>query len=272
MNDDFLTKFRKPPRPEFAAALYQRISKPMDAQSKIPFLKRLSKQLRDDLPRTLATKPKSQHVWWRRKLMIGISGGLSVLLMAMIFFPGGPVAAAQSIQETVSSIVLGAYSTAQRVEAFMNGEPVPDDKWSIGVFPDTDADVLSVSSVDEAQQLTMFQIHIPTYLPEGYVLEDIKLAPFINGSRSVVHDEAGVYLIFNKAGSMIVIVQQSVGSNRSVGFSTNGTLEEVDLNGRTAAWADGHLLMWEADGISYLVGGPDLVIEEAIKIANSLGD
>ena len=34
MNDDFLTKFRKSPPPEFAAALYQRISKLMPAQPK----------------------------------------------------------------------------------------------------------------------------------------------------------------------------------------------------------------------------------------------
>jgi hypothetical protein len=54
------------------------------------------------------------------------------------------------------------------------------------------------------------------------------------------------------------------------GFMTNGTLEEVDLDGRKAAWADGRLLMWEADGISYLVGGPRLSLDEAIRIARLL--
>jgi hypothetical protein len=33
MNDDFLTRFRKPPRREFAAALYQRINAPMNTQN-----------------------------------------------------------------------------------------------------------------------------------------------------------------------------------------------------------------------------------------------
>jgi|WetSurMetagenome_2_1015567.scaffolds.fasta_scaffold108896_1 hypothetical protein len=33
MNDDFLTRFRKPPRPEFAAALYRRISQPMNTKN-----------------------------------------------------------------------------------------------------------------------------------------------------------------------------------------------------------------------------------------------
>jgi hypothetical protein len=55
-----------------------------------------------------------------------------------------------------------------------------------------------------------------------------------------------------------------------VGFMTNGTLEEVDLDGRKAAWADGRLLMWEADGIGYLVGGPKLGLDEATRIAKSL--
>ena len=38
MNDKFLTRLRKPPPPEFAASLYQRISKPMKPQSKYPSL------------------------------------------------------------------------------------------------------------------------------------------------------------------------------------------------------------------------------------------
>ena len=37
MNDDFLTNFRKPPRREFAAALYKRIDTPMKTQSSINF-------------------------------------------------------------------------------------------------------------------------------------------------------------------------------------------------------------------------------------------
>ena len=37
MNDDFLTRFRKPPRREFAAQLYQRISAPMNTQRNVVF-------------------------------------------------------------------------------------------------------------------------------------------------------------------------------------------------------------------------------------------
>lgn len=36
MNDDFLTRFRKPPRRDFAAALYERINRPMNTHRKFP--------------------------------------------------------------------------------------------------------------------------------------------------------------------------------------------------------------------------------------------
>jgi len=42
MNDDFLTRFRKPPPPEFAAALYKRISQPMNTQFRNIALRRVT--------------------------------------------------------------------------------------------------------------------------------------------------------------------------------------------------------------------------------------
>ena len=54
-----------------------------------------------------------------------------------------------------------------------------------------------------------------------------------------------------------------------VGFLTNGTLEEVKVRGQAAIWADDHLLMWEEDRISFVVGGPRLTLDEAVRIAES---
>jgi hypothetical protein len=42
MNDDFFTRFRKPPRPEFVAALYKRINIPMNKQPNISFRRALA--------------------------------------------------------------------------------------------------------------------------------------------------------------------------------------------------------------------------------------
>ncbi len=37
-----------------------------------------------------------------------------------------------------------------------------------------------------------------------------------------------------------------------------------------AGWVEGTSLMWEADGISYTLGGASLSLDEAIRIAESL--
>jgi hypothetical protein len=55
-----------------------------------------------------------------------------------------------------------------------------------------------------------------------------------------------------------------------IGLITDGTMEEVDFGGYPAVWADGHNLMWEADGITYVAGGLDLDLEQTLQIARSL--
>ena len=43
----------------------------------------------------------------------------------------------------------------------------------------------------------------------------------------------------------------------------------MDFDGRPAAWIDGHLLMWEADGTTFQVGGLGLDLPAAQAIARS---
>jgi hypothetical protein len=44
----------------------------------------------------------------------------------------------------------------------------------------------------------------------------------------------------------------------------------VDFDGRTAAWIDGHSLLWESEAISYQVGALDLNLQQVMDIARSL--
>jgi hypothetical protein len=69
--------------------------------------------------------------------------------------------------------------------------------------------------------------------------------------------------------SLTTIHDPNVAVGLTAGFLTNGTLEEK-VRGRTAAWADGRLLMWKEDGISFVVGGLKLSLDEAKRIAESL--
>ena len=231
------------------------------------------------------------HHELRRRLLIGLGSASALLLVMMFLYPGGPTVFAQGIGNGAKLIVLGAYSTAQKIEAQVMGKPLPDNEWHISIFPGygeggnglpgTNPTVRSVVDLKEAQKIASFQIRTPGYLPEGYSLREVKLAPIWTGPGALLFPSApSVYLFYGGSGSDIVVVQKPVGPQpgsppgtemgTSVGFMTNGTLEEVDLNGRKAAWADNRLLMWEADGISYLVGGPKLSLDEATRIAKSL--
>ena len=117
-----------------------------------------------------------------------------------------------------------------------------------------------------------FQLKIPSGLPNGYTLGEVKLAPF-GGSH-------WAFLFYGGAGHDIVIVQMPVGtlpgespgqvSAVGVGIITDGTLEQVDFDGYPAVWVDGRSLSWESDGINYTVGGLDLTLEQAMQIARSL--
>jgi len=227
----------------------------------------------------------------RRRLLVAIGGALALLLVMMFLYPGGPAVAAQGIGNGVKLIVLGAYSTAQRIEAFVTGQPPPDNGWDVALFPGfgvggnglpgTDPAVESVADLEEAQELILFHLRAPGYLPEGYTLREIKLAPIWTGAGALLFtSNPNAFMFYEGPGPLVVIVQQPVGPQSSsdpnvavgqvVGFATNGTLEEVNLDGRTAAWMDDRILMWEDDGVSYVVGGPDLSLDEAIRIAESL--
>ncbi len=226
----------------------------------------------------------------RRRLLIAIAGLLALLLVEMLLYQGGPAVAAQSIENGAKLIILGAYSTAQKIEAQVTGKPFPKDEWYVDLYPGfgvggngppgTNPTVTTATSFDEAQQIAAFGIRQPGYLPEGYILQEIRLAPIFTGPGALMFPSTpNAYLFYDSAGSVIVIAQSPVGPQsisdvatvgQFVGFGTNGWLEEVEFDGHIAAWAEGNILIWEKDGISYMVGGPILTLEEAILIAESL--
>lgn len=232
-----------------------------------------------------------QPLLTRRRLSLMVGVALVILMMTMLAHPGGPVAAAQSIQNGVKLIILGAYSTAQQIEAGVTGKPAPDDEWTIQLFPGygvggnglpgTDPTVVVVSSFTEAQELVTFDLKEPAYLPEGYSLRDIQVAPVANGPGAALFPYIpDAYAFYQNGEGLIVIVQSPIGPQATTdpntvvgqvsGFATNGTLQEVTFNGHVAAWANDKLLMWEVDNLSYVVGGPTITLDEAIRIAQSL--
>ncbi len=213
--------------------------------------------------------------------------GLALAALAALVIAVSTVAFVPSVRaqvvDTIQRIALGAYSSAVQIVPQIRGEsqPLPADMWivrtEIGNFggnapPGVDPTVRSVADFEEAQASTNFHLRAPTDLPEGYILREVKLAP-IGGTH-------WAFLFYSGPDHDIIVVQMLVGPQPSdepnvavgvaVGLITDGTLEEVDFDGRPAVWTDDHSLMWEADGISYMVGGLDLDPEQTLQIARSL--
>ena len=209
---------------------------------------------------------------------------IAILVLALGTVAFVPFVRAQ-VGEVIKTVVLGAYSKALQVEFLEKSEsrPLPADVWvistDIGGFagnapPGVDPTVRSVASFEEAQAATDFHLRAPTDLPEGYALREANLAP-IGGTH-------WAFLFYSGPGHDIVLVQMRVGPQPSddphvaisvvSGAITDGTLEEVDFDGRSAAWivGDGHSLQWEVDGISYMLGGLDLSLEQTLQIARSI--
>ena len=209
---------------------------------------------------------------------------LLVVLLLIGLFGLVPEARVQA-EQYLKQIAFGLYSFAAQVDPQAQAPApdgaLPDDVWrietEIGNFAGDapkgqKAAVASFSTVEEARAQTKATILILSTIPDGYVLKEVKVAAMGKGLWS--------FLFYTGPGRDIIIVQMPVGRvpnadpNRfdsvAARMMTSDTLEEVDFDGRTAAWIAGHTLMWADGDVSYQVGGRDLTLEQAKAIARSL--
>jgi len=253
-------------------------------------------QVRQALRRRLLNQIDMREGWHRRKefamrtffrqrhpAVILASVVLAVLLVVTLAWPRALTAAAQGVYNVLQRIIVGPNTEVVQIEPQDEPHepgPGPLHTWTVvteigafgtNVLPGVDPTVRSVTDFKEAQELTSFHLRAPAYLPEGYTLREIRLVP---GNAFLFYD------FYDGAVHDIILVQTQVGLQPSddpnvsvgvkAGWFTDGSLKEVDLDGRPAAWIDSHSLTWEADSVSYTVGGLDLSLDEAIRIAESL--
>jgi len=242
----------------------------------------------------------------RNSVMTSIAVVLLGALVITLIWPGASATLAQSIRATVRQLALGRHTTVTQtacpdrlatvsvVAQSASPTPVasvwPDSAQAqssigqegnlciintvIGRFgfhlgADSDAVARRFTTLEEAQEAIPFRLRRPGYLPEGYALCEALVAP---GGSS--------FLFYESPKGNIILVQISVGgvsgedpgedSAAAVQVLTSGFIEPVSLDGVAAGWVEDHGLMWEADGISYTVGGLDLSLDEAIRVASSL--
>lgn len=236
----------------------------------------------------------------REKLVRALSWGhhpalfLVVVVLASLFivswtWPGTLTATAQGVENFVQSLRLGYNTSVHRLGSGQaaplqrQSSPVVEVKqwnnyWvirtSIGNFggnvsPGQVAIVHRLLTFGEAQEIVHFRLRQPGYLPKGYTLREVIVSPI-----------GSVFLFYGGPDGDIVLLQTPVGTQSggdtervitaAIQTVTDQPIESATLNGEPAAWIEGRGLMWEADSISYTVGGANLSLEEATRIATSL--
>jgi hypothetical protein len=241
-----------------------------------------SSWIRDHLPESFKAWPSLQKGKLQSPRMNALRASVAVLLVASLTVAFVPLLRT-AVVDAIRSIVIGPNTDAWQVEQLADSDPrpLPPDVWvihtEIGGFggnapPGIDPIVQSVDTFEEAQGLTDFHLRQPNDLPEGFAFREAKLAP-IGGTSWAI-------LFYSGPGDEIIVAQMPGGPQPSddpnvvsavkSGVVTDGTLEEVDFDGRTAAWIDGHSLLWESEGISYQIGALDLSLQQVMDIARSL--
>lgn len=233
----------------------------------------------------------------RRPALLVATLTVVVLLATFLAWPSVPNAIAQSVAQVLESMRIGPFTTVNQIApAAPRGETLPSGRsvedlgpmWSVdtpiaafggNLPPNQDATVRRFPSVEEAQKLASFTIRLPADLPEGYALRETALAP--------MKDE--VFLFYDGPRGELVIAQRVVGrtegpavqrsenevtqdvSELAVQVVTDKPITAVTFDGHQAAWVeeDGGL-WWEADGLSFAVGGAGLSLDQATRIAASL--
>ena len=207
-------------------------------------------------------------------------------ITSLIFVPPVRAFAGEVIHRLIT---LGEYSWVEQGETPLpDSKPTPSTKrWVIetdlgmdfGATPQGDVPVIrSAQTLSDAQVMAGFPLWQPTYLTDGYIFHRALLPPNHTVDRA--------YLFFTGPGRDIVLILTPVGEMMVSGGNemqgtvavtvtlnviyTNGSLEETTVHGQPAAWVDGKMLVWEANGMNFVIGGLDLNIDEAIRIAESL--
>lgn len=240
----------------------------------------------------LPTRRSFRSAWWQGRTALALTtAALSAILVIALAWPGVLTTAAQGIEALVQSLVLGRHTTVQQVSsatATPTKKPTTSeqlvverrgDSWIIrtaigtltspALLPGRDVSVRHYTDLERVQEAVSFDLRLPGYLPPGYTFREAIVTPLYRA-----------FLLYGGPDGDIILLQMPVGqqpggeSDHSlyavVEMLTDQPFESATLDGQQAAWVGDRCLMWEAHGINFILGGGNLSLEEATRIAQSL--
>lgn len=139
----------------------------------------------------------------------------------------------------------------------------------VGNEYDPEVSEKTFESLEEAQENAVFDIKVPEYMPEGY--EMARVYAFKDSDGSISGEYRNI-VYKNAEGKEICIYERLLNENTAFAAGTDGSLEEITVNGRKGVIMDGRTLDFETeDNVSVGISTRGNVTrDELIKIAESV--
>lgn len=266
-DDDFLSHYRKPPRPEFAAALYERITHPMDTQQKRGPLRRLALVTATLVAICSATLLFSPAARAAVSDLIREIGGVAYLEMSEL--PFTPVSDDAIPSESMT------LEQARTTAPFSFNIP----NWVPEGFTRRDevqfSDLQLAKKVDESQSgdVQSADIQLSSVQESRYYMIRAQWGkPISNGETITINLTIGHGTRSNPNGPNMLV---PVGPNAVETVSINGQpagLARGSWKPETKQWTnDGRIsLTWDKDNVTYTLSGPAELEQDLIHMAESI--
>lgn len=245
MKDDFLYKFQKTPRKEFAAALYKRISQPM-------------------LTKTVSL----------RRLSFTFVILLTALTLTLTFSPTARVLAANFLRQigvlkisdrpAGDPVFIASPSPEQVVQAQATATPIT---------PPSETE----SELEAAIAQAGFLPFLTDELPQGYMLDNIVPAQYIDDGQ--VPYGWGIFATYRTADGGYLSIHTNRFDGRQQDIPMGGRrITDVQVNGEPGVWIEDFpssgetidILLWEVDGYVLAIQSNRLTLEQMLELAKAL--
>ena len=141
---------------------------------------------------------------------------------------------------------------------------------TVGEDADIENSTVRFASIEEAEAETSFDLKTPGYIPAGYSFARVEAFKDDNGVVS--GDYRNILYTNEETGREIWFMERRIDENTAFTTGTDGSMEELDINGRKAVIMDDEDIDWETeDGVSIsLMTDGDIARDEIIKMAESV--
>ncbi|MBZ9633918.1 DUF4367 domain-containing protein [Clostridium sp. FP1] len=132
-------------------------------------------------------------------------------------------------------------------------------------------EVVEVKDSTKLNEYTCFDVKIPTFLPEGYKFDRAEVYKEENETKVKNSKYIDLYFTKKETGKFIFMQQRFPDETTKCASGSDGTIEEIKINGVNAVISDDRNIDWETKNAVYMLSGRGGITKsELIKIAESI--